>query len=79
MNKKILVIALVLIILSLALTACVDDGGNNANGTQSQSPFVQQTMSANAAAATFGAEQFNMQLTAMAERAKQTTPMPPHQ
>ncbi|MEW5871755.1 MAG: hypothetical protein AB1894_20980 [Chloroflexota bacterium] len=77
MNKKLLIIALVLIIFSLAITACVDDGSNNANGIQGRSPFVQQTLSANAATATFGAEQFNLQLTAMAERAKHITPIPP--
>ncbi len=77
MKKIVACIVFILIIVALAITACVDGGDKtgSARGSQGQSLNAQQTMAANATA-TFGAEQFHLQLTAMAEEQRQTTPTP---
>lgn len=68
MSKATARILLILLILALAMLACVGggDGGTTANGT----PSVNKNGALNAqsadATATYGAEQFYIQLTAVA-------------
>jgi hypothetical protein len=80
--KKLSVIFLLIIltILIINATSCIDGGNGNTNvGSLSATatslpPFaVQATQSANATA-TYGAEQFHIQLTAIAEQEQSNTP-----
>jgi uncharacterized protein (UPF0333 family) len=76
-----LIVTLLLILLIVALGALAFTGGGDANGSQTKSatanvhsPGMQATMAANATA-TYGAEQFHIQLTAMAEEAQPILPV----
>jgi len=75
MKKVVIRIVLILLILTLAALACVGGGGDQ-NGSSSdggtsaaghQPMNAQATISAGATA-TYGAEQFHLQLTAIAEQ-----------
>lgn len=77
-NKTIICLILVLLLgLCILLSACIDgDGGKNgSNASATQiSPFAaQQTLSADVTA-TFGAQQFHLQLTAIARERGQNQP-----
>ena len=77
MRKLIATLLLILLILALGALACTGggDGSQTKNATVNvQSPGMQATMSANATA-TYGAEQFHIQLTAMADEAQPILPV----
>ena len=67
-----LILLTVILLLSILTTACVDNGGNNSSGagiTVESTPTphgFDATMSAANATATYGADQFYLQLTAIA-------------
>ena len=73
MKKLTTLILLIAILLALSIVACGDAGGNSSAGagvTGEGTPVpddVKATMSAADATATYGAEQFYLQLTAIAE------------
>jgi hypothetical protein len=68
MNKATIRILLIILILALAALACVGGGGDGVTGDGSSTAggnSALDTQSANATA-TYGAEQFHIQLTAVA-------------
>ena len=71
MSKALARILLIILILALAALACVGGGGDRGGVSGNGSPAAdnngaQDTQSANATA-TYGAEQFHIQLTAVAQ------------
>ncbi len=63
MHKRALILTLIILVLFLAMISCAGSGGDNSTGSLK----VQATLAANATA-TFGAEQFHLQLTAISNQ-----------
>jgi len=63
MNKRVAILTLIILVLFLATLSCIGGGVDNSTG----SIKVQATLAANATA-TFGAEQFHLQLTAISNQ-----------
>jgi len=67
MNKHIIRILLIIVILTLAVLACINGGDGNSSSNTSSSSGNRGISSGLDATATFGAEQFHLQLTAVAK------------
>jgi len=70
MNKLFLRVILILLILAFASMACINSGdGGTANKGGASASGAESTLSGPEATATYGAEQFHLQLTAIAQPA----------
>ncbi|OQY88369.1 MAG: hypothetical protein B6D39_11295 [Anaerolineae bacterium UTCFX2] len=66
-NKLFLCALLVIVLLALAAVACVDSGGGVSSKGGSLNSVGNNTENGPNATATYGAEQFHLQLTAVAQ------------
>jgi hypothetical protein len=66
-------ILLIILVLALAAISCIGGGGGGGDGNNGDAGRTEETISADVTA-TYGAEQFHIQLTAIAEQSQKAQP-----